>query len=229
MASGNFAVQNGFFWVLAFVHHFSPVAVVFTFFWTWFVFQWNLFFAVFSVESHLGTTTCCFPVEKPASSSLCLVSVCRQVWKVSCSTAVGWAEWVWGQKCWFYRHWCINQHSRGAVTLVCATNTTGQWAVLVLETAGSNVTHRNFVYLMPCVEIVQKKEKVMLFGILFLNKILINQSSGLIPSHVSALSHMLVTAPLFWCPIASAGAWMCSHREGPGGFRSKKGNVSRVK
>lgn len=46
----------------------------------------------------------------------------------------------------------------------------------------------------------------MLFGIPLLNKILINQSSGLIPSHVSALSPMLVTAPLFWCPIASAGA-----------------------
>lgn len=66
------------------------------------------------------------------------------------------------------------------------------------------------------------KEKVMLFGIPFLNKILINQSGGLILSHVSALSHMLVTAPLFWCPIALAGALMCSHRKGPGGFRSKR-------
>lgn len=82
------------------------------------VFQWNfLIFAVFSVDSHLETTTCCFPVEIPASSSLCLVSVCRQVWKVSCSTAVGRAERVLGQKCWFYRHWCTHQHSRGAVTL----------------------------------------------------------------------------------------------------------------
>lgn len=82
------------------------------------VFQWNLLiFAVFSVESHLETTTCCFPVEIPASSSLYLVSVCRQVWKVSCSTAVGQAERVLGQKYWFYRHWCTDQRSRGAVTL----------------------------------------------------------------------------------------------------------------
>lgn len=82
------------------------------------VFQWNLLsFAVFSVESLLETTTCCFPVEKSASSSLCLVSVCRQVWKVSCSTAVGQAERVLGQKCWFYRHWCTDQSSMGAVTL----------------------------------------------------------------------------------------------------------------
>lgn len=82
------------------------------------VFQWNLLiFAVFSVESLLETATHCFPVEKPASSSLYLVSVCRQVWKVSCSTAVGRAERLLGQKCWFYRHWCTDQHSRGAVTL----------------------------------------------------------------------------------------------------------------
>lgn len=82
------------------------------------VFQWNLLiFAVFSVESHLETTTCCFPVEKPASSSLCLVSVCRQVWKSSCSTAVGLAEQVLGWKCCFYRHWCTDQGSRGVMTL----------------------------------------------------------------------------------------------------------------
>lgn len=37
----------------------------------------------------------------------------------------------------------------GSGGILCAINTTGQWAVLVLETAGSNVTHRKFVYLMP--------------------------------------------------------------------------------
>lgn len=50
LASGNFAVQTGFFWVFTFVHHFSPVAVVFTFFWTWFLFSSEIFsFLQFSV------------------------------------------------------------------------------------------------------------------------------------------------------------------------------------
>jgi len=34
LTSGNFAVKNGFFWVLGFVHHFPPVAIVFSFLWT---------------------------------------------------------------------------------------------------------------------------------------------------------------------------------------------------
>lgn len=119
LASGSFAVQNGFFWVLAFVHHFSPVAVVFIFFLTWFLFFSEIFsFLQFSVLNlTLRQLHVVFPVEKPASSSLCLVSVCRQVWKASCSTAVGQAERVLGRKCWFYRHWCTDQHSRGVVTL----------------------------------------------------------------------------------------------------------------
>lgn len=108
----------------------------------------------------------------------------------------------------------------GSGGIVCAINTTSQWAVLGLETAGSNVTQKFCVFNIMCLN-CSEKASVMLFGIPFLNKILINQS-GLIPSHVSALSHMLVTAPLSWCPVASAGAWMCSHREGPGGFRSKR-------
>lgn len=211
------------------------------FFLTWFLFFSEIFsFLQFSVLNlTLRQLHVVFPVEKPASSSLCLVSVCRQVWKASCSTAVGQAERVLGRKCWFYRHWCTDQHSRGVVTLwahrvqtllpavlvsslgisssaphvaswwingawwgktglftwlevcdhgqghsvsrcyfraftvigsiwlwanirgyseeggsggiVCAINITGQWAVLVLETVASNVTQRNFVYLIPCV------------------------------------------------------------------------------
>lgn len=58
LTSGNFAVKNGFFWVLGFVHHFPPVAIVFSFLWTWIsILQQNvLISAVLSVESSLETT-----------------------------------------------------------------------------------------------------------------------------------------------------------------------------
>lgn len=58
LTSGNFAVKNGFFWVLGFVHHFPPVAMVYSFLCTWIsvLHQNVLISAVFGVESSLETT-----------------------------------------------------------------------------------------------------------------------------------------------------------------------------